>query len=352
MHDARSGLQTMKSRERFLNAFTDHAPDRPPVWIMRQAGRYLPEYRELKTKHDFVTMVKTPELATEVTLQPLRRFHQLDAAIIFSDILIVPEAMGLPYAFREHGGIEMGGRIRTAADIAALRPEAVREKTAYIAEAIRRVHHELAGSRALLGFGGSPWTLGTYMIEGGSSKDYQHSRALFQQERPLFEALMEKLTNGLIDLFKSQIEAGVDAIQIFDSWASAAPKGHYWECSLSWIQRIIEALPSSTPVILFAKGMATRAEDLIRTGAQALAADQSVNLAKWRGTLPVHMTVQGNLDPELMPGRPEIAATATRKLLRSMAPWKRYIFNLGHGITPDARIETLEAVLNCIAESC
>jgi uroporphyrinogen decarboxylase len=189
------------------------------------------------------------------------------------------------------------------------------------------------------------------MIEGGSSSDYEHARHMFLHQRKLFDALMEKLTGGLIDLFKSQIEAGVDAIQIFDSWAAAAPDGHYWECSLQWIQRIIDALPRTTPIILFAKGMASHAGDLARTGAQALAADQSVNLAAWRSQLPVHMTVQGNLDPELMPGRVKVAATATRKLLDSMAPWKRYIFNLGHGITPDARIECVEAVLETIAAS-
>jgi len=341
----------MKARERLLNAFTDHAPDRPPVWIMRQAGRYLPEYRALKEKYDFVTMVKTPDLATEVTLQPLRRFPQLDAAIIFSDILIVPEAMGLPYSFRDKGGIEMAGSIRSAGDVEALQPEAVSERTAYIAEAIRMVRHDLAGSRALLGFGGSPWTLGTYMIEGGSSRDYKHTRNMFRKDRALFNNLMEKLTEGLIDLFKSQIEAGVDAIQIFDSWAAAAPRGAYWDCSLKWIEKIISALPRTTPVILFAKGMSGHGKDLLRTGAQALAADQSVDLAEWRQELPANMTIQGNLDPELMPGRPEIAAKATRQLLDSLYPWKHYIFNLGHGITPDARIETMEAVLDCIANA-
>ena len=253
----------MTHRERFLNAFTDHAPDRPPVWIMRQAGRYLPEYRALKEKHDFVTMVKTPELATEVTLQPLRRFPQLDAAIIFSDILIVPEAMGLPYSFRDKGGLEMAGSVRSKGDVEVLRPEDVRSKTAYIADAIRMVRKELAGSRALLGFGGSPWTLATYMIEGGSSREYEHARGMYLHNRPLFEALMEKLTRGLIDLFKSQIDAGVDAVQIFDSWGAAAPEGHYWDCSLKWIQRIIEAIPRSTPVILFAKGMADHRGELV-----------------------------------------------------------------------------------------
>ncbi len=338
----------MNSRQRLLNAFADTAPDRPPVWIMRQAGRYLPEYRKLKETYDFVTMVRTPDLATEVTLQPLRRFKQLDAAIIFSDILIVPEAMGLPYSFREQGGIEMAGAIRSHGDVERLEGRAVGEKTRYIADAIRMVRSELGDRKAVLGFGGSPWTLATYMIEGGSSKEYEHARHMFLHERKLFDALMEKLVEGLIDLFRSQIEAGVDAIQIFDSWAAAAPDGCYWECSLKWIQRIITALPESTPIILFAKGMADHRGELVKTGANALAADHKTDLPAWRTHLPLHMTVQGNLDPDLMTGEPETAAKAARELLYAMKPWKRYIFNLGHGITPQARIETVQAVLETI----
>ena len=338
----------MTHRERFLNAFTDQVPDRPPVWIMRQAGRYLPEYRALKEKYDFVTLVKTPELATEVTLQPLRRFETLDAAIIFSDILIVPEAMGLPYSFREQGGIEMAGAIRSHGEIDQLDAEAVAERTAYIADAIRMVRRELDGQRALLGFGGAPWTLATYMIEGGSSKDFPHARNLFLHEPELFETLMEKLTRAVIALFKSQIEAGVDAVQIFDSWAAAAPEGRYWDCSLKWIHRIIEELPREIPLILFAKGMASHRGELAESGARALAADHTIDLASWRARLPTHLTVQGNLDPQLMTEEPEVAVEAARTLLYSMAPWKRYIFNLGHGITPQARIETVEAVLHCI----
>jgi uroporphyrinogen decarboxylase len=159
---------------------------------------------------------------------------------------------------------------------------------------------------------------------------------------------MEKLTEAVIELFKSQIEAGVDAVQIFDSWAAAAPEGHYWDCSLKWINRIIDALPRSTPVILFAKGMPDHHRELAQSGARALAADHSIDLASWRSQLPADVTVQGNLDPDLMTREPEVAAEQTRQLLTAMAPWKRYIFNLGHGITPQARIETVQAVLDTI----
>lgn len=341
----------MNSRERFLNAFQSTPPSRPPVWIMRQAGRYLPEYRALKERFDFLTLVKTPELAAEVTLQPLQRFSQLDAAIIFSDILIVPEAMGVGYAFREQGGIEMTSHVRSARDIGALSPRAVREKTAYLPTALRLVKGELGDRKALLGFGGSPWTLATYMIEGGSSRDFSLSRSLFHDERRAFDSLMEKLAEAVTELFLSQIEAGVDAIQIFDSWAAAAPDGQYWECSLKWIARIIEALPASTPVILFAKGMGDHGPELIRSGARALAADHSIDLAAWRRHLPGEITVQGNLDPEVMTAEPALAVEKTRDLLRSMVPYQRYIFNLGHGITPQARVETVQAVLETIDQA-
>ncbi len=339
----------MNPRARFMNAFTDAVPDRPPCWIMRQAGRYLPEYRALKERHDFLTLVKTPELAAEATLQPLRRFPQLDAAIIFSDILIVPEAMGLPYAFRDSGGIEMGGAIRSRRDIEALAPGAVRARTAYLAEALRLVRRALGDHRALLGFGGAPWTLATYMVEGGSTRDFARTRALFEEEPALFAALMEKLTAGLVDLFRSQAEAGADAVQIFDSWAAAAQPGRYGEASLQWIARIIEQLPPGLPVILFARGMPGPLEDMVRTGARALAVDHAVDLPALRRQAPATLTLQGNLDPEWLTGEPAPAVAATRALLEAMQPWRRYIFNLGHGITPQARIDTLAAILDCIA---
>jgi uroporphyrinogen decarboxylase len=335
----------MQSRDRFLNAFTDTPPDRPPVWIMRQAGRYLPEYRALKERYDFLTLVKTPDLATEVTLQPIRRYPVLDAAIIFSDILIVPEAMGLPYHFREKGGIEMASAVRSAADVDALHAGSVRERTAYLPAALRQVHGALNGEKALLGFGGSPWTLATYMVEGGSSRDFSHIRSLFNEDRATFDQLMEKITEAVRELFLSQIEAGIDALQIFDSWAAAAPGDDYANASLQWIARIIEGLPAGFPVILFAKGRSSHHQALLHTGARAFAADHGVDLAAWKAGLPADVTVQGNLDPDWMTREPEQAARAADHLLERMRPFSRYIFNLGHGITPQARPETVQAVL-------
>src|SRR5450432_753601 len=207
----------MTSRERFLAACACTPLERPPLWIMRQAGRYLPEYRELKAKSSFLEMVRTPELAAEVTLQPLRRFP-LDAAIIFSDILVIPEALGQGYKFRDEGGIAMDFRLEDSTQLDRLDGQGISEKLAYVGAALERVKTELKGGQALLGFGGSPWTLATYMLEGGSADDFERSKNIFYSDRPFFDALLSKLTAALIEYFQMQIRAGVDAIQIFDSW--------------------------------------------------------------------------------------------------------------------------------------
>jgi len=340
--------QPRNGRERFLNALQSRPQGRPPAWIMRQAGRYLPEYRKLKESHSFVEMVSTPELATEVTLQPRRRFA-LDAAIVFSDILVIPEALGQEYRFREEGGIQMAYALQSEAEAARLGPaDAIPEKLAYFPQALKLIKSELAGEKALLGFGGSPWTLATYMIEGGSSKTYDAIREMLFARPELLESILEKITAALIELFRLQVEAGVDAIQIFDSWGAACPGAHYREFSLRFIERIIEALPAGFPVILFAKGMATHRDNLMATGARALALDPSVNLPGFVASLPEACVVQGNLDPLLLTLDPAIVEKATAALLDQVGHRPGYIFNLGHGITPDARIESVEAVFHAL----
>lgn len=229
----------LTSRARFLAACRGEPLERPPIWVMRQAGRYLPEYRALKAQHGFLGMVKTPELAAEVTLQPLRRFP-LDAAILFSDILVIPEALGQGYRCRDEGGIAMDFRLDDAAAIDRLADGAdVPERLAYVDTALRLLKSELGGQRALLGFGGSPWTLATYMVEGGSSENFARIKGLFYSQRTLFERLMERLCTALIAYFKLQIAAGVDAIQIFDSWGGALAAIDYVAGSLQWIRRIV-----------------------------------------------------------------------------------------------------------------
>ncbi len=340
----------MTSRERFLAALACQPLDRPPVWVMRQAGRYLPEYRALKAKSSFLEMVRTPELATEVTLQPLRRFPGLDAAILFSDILVIPEALGQPYAFRDTGGIQMGFRLETRAQIDALAPaDSVPETLSYVGAALRLLKREVAATgHTLLGFGGSPWTLATYMLEGGSSEDFARAKLLFYTERPAFEALMEKLTAALAAYFRMQIEAGADAIQIFDSWGGILAGQDYEAASLRWIRRLVAELPSDFPVILYAKGTAPHLPAQAASGVRAISVDWTADLAAVRAALPANVAVQGNLDPVLMTTTPEIVRAQSTRLLESMRGRAGHVFNLGHGITPDAKIECMQTLVDTV----
>jgi uroporphyrinogen decarboxylase len=341
----------MTSRDRFLHALACRPLERPPLWVMRQAGRYLPEYRALKAKSSFLEMVRTPELATEVTLQPLRRFPALDAAILFSDILVIPEALGQPYAFRETGGIQMGFRLDTRAQIDALAPaSAVPERLAYVGEALRLIKREIASTgHTLLGFGGSPWTLATYMLEGGSSDDFARAKLLFYTERPAFEALLEKLTDALAAYFRMQIDAGADAIQIFDSWGGIIAGPDYEAASLQWIRRLVASLPPGFPVILYAKGTSPHLAAQAGCGVRAISVDWTCDLAAVRAQLPATVAVQGNLDPVLMTTSPEIVRAQALRLLESMRGRPGHVFNLGHGITPDAKIECMQALVETVA---
>ncbi len=317
------------------------------MWIMRQAGRYLPEYRALKAKHSFVEMVRTPALAAEVTLQPLRRFP-LDAAILFSDILIIPEALGQPYFFRDGGGIGMEYALDSAERIRALAPAGVADRLGYVPAALRLVRAELAGRTALLGFGGSPWTLATYMVEGGSSSDFSRAKALFFEEPVLFGEMMECLVEALVTLFTMKIEAGVDVVQIFDSWGAACPGALYEEMSLRWIRAVIARLPAGFPVIVYAKGMAQHHAALASTGARALGVDWTVDLPALRDALPRDVAVQGNLDPVLMELNNAAAVRETRALLGRMNGRTGHIVNLGHGITPRAKVENVAALVETV----
>jgi len=361
----------MTSRQRFLDACACRPLARPPLWVMRQAGRYLPEYRALKAQHSFLQMVRTPELALEVTLQPLRRFPGLDAAILFSDILVIPEALGQPYAFRDTGGIAMAHRLDSRTAVEALAPPAaVAEKLGYVFDALRLIRRELDApapteqstalttdapaapvrAKALLGFGGSPWTLASYMVEGGSSTDFARIKTLFYADRPLFDALLAKLTAALITYFKLQIAAGADAIQIFDSWGGILAGPDYEAASLRWIREIIAALPPDFPVILYAKGGTPQLAAQARSGARVLSVDWTADLADVRRTLPPEVAVQGNLDPVLMQTTPEIVARETTRLLDAMRDTGRagHILNLGHGITPQATLDCMQALVDTV----
>ena len=337
----------MTSRQRFLQACACQPLDRPPLWVMRQAGRYLPEYRALKAKSSFLEMVRTPELAAEVTLQPLRRYA-LDAAIIFSDILVIPEALGQGYKFREEGGIGMEFRLENRSQLDRLDPSGVAEKLDYVAKALALVKADLKGERALLGFGGSPWTLATYMVEGGSSEDFSRIKELFFTDRAFFEALMEKLTAALIEYFKMQIKAGADAIQLFDSWGGIIAGQDYEAASLRWMRAIIAALPKDFPVILYAKGTPSQLTDMAFTGARVLGVDWTVDLGVVRRLVPANVALQGNLDPVLMNTTPEIVRREATRLLETMRGAPGHIFNLGHGIMPQAKLECMQALVDTV----
>lgn len=337
----------MNSRDRFLAACRCEPVDRTPIWFMRQAGRYLPEYRALKERHTFLELAKTPELAATVTLQPLLRFD-LDAAIVFSDILVIPEALGQPYGFSDAGGIAMEYKIDSPHLIEQLDPNSIAEKLSYVASALTIVGKELRGEKALIGFGGSPWTLATYMVEGGHSKEFSLIKNLYYNEPTQFRELLEKITVALIDYFRMQIAAGVDALQIFDSWGSACPDADYKEMSLCWIRRIVDALPERFPVILFAKGMAHHASALIGTGTKVLSMDWTVKLSDIRKGLPSNVALQGNLDPEFLNTNPERVVSETSKILEDVRPYNGHIFNLGHGIQPSAKIENVQAMIDTV----
>lgn len=334
----------MTSRERFLAACSCLPLERPPLWIMRQAGRYLPEYRALKAKHNFLKMVRTPDLAAEVTLQPMRRFPQLDAAIVFSDILVVPEALGQGYRFKEEGGIAMDWRIERWEQVERLTVELLPERLRYVPEALRRVREQLGPDRALLGFCGAPWTLAAYMVEGGGSDSFARAKALYYTDRPLFDKLMEKLVRALVAYARMQIEAGADAIQIFDSWAGILPLADYEAASLRWTRQLVAALPKDFPVILYAKGAAANLAALGASGAAVVGLDWTVDLAAASRALPANVAVQGNLDPVLLNTTPALVTAATEQLLTAMRGRPGHILNLGHGILPEAKLDCVEAL--------
>ncbi len=337
--------KSKSGRKRFQLALRGENSGRPPLWIMRQAGRYLPEYRFLKEKYDFLTMVKTPDLAVEVTLQPLARFD-LDAAILFSDILVIPEAMGQPYHFREKGGIEMQFALKSRRDIERLIVKDVPTRLAYVENALKILKSKLESNKALLGFCGSPWTLACYMVDGGSSDGFPRT-VMFAKEQPeLFGKLMEKITSVLIGYIKMQFEAGVDALQIFDSWHSLCPQEKAWEWSLKWIKTIVNQVPKELSIILYAKTPEDRFKLLASTGVSGLSIDQRHDLAKTRTTLPAPLTLQGNLAPDLLETTPEKVVNETSALLDKMKGDKGHILNLGHGIRPMAKIECMEALVS------
>ena len=314
---------------------------------MRQAGRALPEYRALKERHSFLELVQTPELAAEVTLQPIRRFD-FDAAILFSDILVVAEGLGQRYQFRDRGGIEMEFLLKSAADIDRLEVAAVTERLQYVAKALSLTKSALADRTALIGFAGSPWTLANFMMEGGGVKEYTKAKALFYSDPPLFTRLLEKLTQAVTSYLQLQIDAGADAVQIFDSLGGVLSDGDFARGSASWMKQIITSLNGRVPVIVFSKGTHGNWDDLVDTGAQVLGVDWNVRLADVGARLPGRVGVQGNLDPFLLRTTPGVVAAETGRILREMRGRPGHIFNLGHGVPPEARLENIASLVSAV----
>ena len=337
----------LTNRERFLLACRCQPVDHPPVWLMRQAGRVLPEYRALKEKHSFVEMVRTPELATEVTLQPIRRFG-FDAAILFSDILVIAEALGQSYHFRETGGIQMAFALRSEADLDRLDGQSVPERLDYVAQALRLIKQTLAGQTALIGFAGSPWTVANFMLEGGSSPDFSRSRELLRDQPRVYAKLAEKLTHATAAYLKLQIENGAEVVQIFDTLGGLLAPGQFEEASARWMRDIISELQGRVPVIVFSKGVNYCWDTLRQTGANVLGVDWTIPLSVVRAALPDHIAVQGNLDPAVLIQAPEVVQTEVRRILTDMRGRPGHIFNLGHGVPPEARLESIAALVETI----
>ena len=338
----------MGGRNLFLDTLRGkNKSGRPPLWVMRQAGRYLPEYRSLKEKYSFIEMVKSPDLATEVTLQPLRRFD-LDAAIVFSDILVIPEAMGQGYDFRNGGGIEMTSKLINQRDIEKLSEEDIENKLSYVSDALKILRNELGNKHALLGFCGSPWTLACYMIQGGSANGFPKALDWAKNHQSSFNQLLEKITNALIKYIKMQANCGVDALQIFDSWHNLCPSSQLWEYSLKWITKMIDHAPGDFPLIVYANTSTSGVSNLARTGTNAIGVHHGAEIALVRQQHPVPMVLQGNLAPEIMETDADNVMHEAIKILDSMKNDPAHIMNLGHGIKPTAKIECMDALVRTV----
>ena len=336
--------QTLQN-DRFLRALRREPVDRTPVWLMRQAGRYLPEYRATrKAAGSFLGMAKHPEIACEVTLQPLRRFD-LDAAILFSDILTIPDAMGLGLYFVEGEGPKFERTVRSAEDAAKLGVPDMETELRYVMDAVRVIRRELDGKVPLIGFSGSPWTLACYMVEGGGSKDFARIKAMALNDPATLHALLSVNTDAVIAYLAAQRAAGAQALQVFDTWGGVLSPAMYREFSLPYLQRIARELDrgegdARTPLILFGKGTAAYLEDLANSGADGVGVDWLVELGEAAQRTQGKVALQGNLDPATLYASPERIAAEAARVLDDYAAGnggsrEGHVFNLGHGMSPD-----------------
>ena len=341
--------------DRLLKVLRGEAVDRTPVWLMRQAGRYLPEYREVRAQAgSFMNLCMNPELALEVTMQPLRRYG-LDAAILFSDILTIPDAMGLGLRFAAGEGPVFDKPVRSAAAINALPIPDVESDLGYVIEAVRQIRNGLGDSLPLIGFSGSPWTLAAYMVEGQGSKDFATPRALLHEDPSAGAALLDTLTQAVTVYLQAQIRAGADVVMIFDTWGGLLTARHYHQYSLASMARIVDALKAdpdcaNTPVILFSKGCGMHMSAMADTGCAGLGVDWSVELADIARQVGNRVALQGNLDPAILNADPATVRAEVQRIFQQRPADCRHIFNLGHGITPGVTPEAVGAVVEAVHE--
>jgi uroporphyrinogen decarboxylase len=350
-----SNNMTELKNDRFLRALLKQPVDRTPIWIMRQAGRYLPEYRAIREKAgDFMTLCSTPDLACEVTLQPLERFD-LDAAILFSDILTVPDAMGLGLYFEEGEGPKFKTPIRTAQQIKNLPIPDPEDELKYVMDAVRTIRRELDGRVPLIGFSGSPWTLATYMIEGGSSKTFSKSKAMLFDQPKLAHLLLSKIADSVVSYLNAQIAAGAQAVMIFDSWGGCLSPAMYREFSLKYMSEIVAKLTrekdgQKVPVILFTKGGGQWLSDIADSGCDALGLDWTADISLARQQVGDRVALQGNMDPSTLYASPETIKEEAGKILKAYGNGSGHVFNLGHGVTPDVNPDHVAALVEAVHE--
>jgi uroporphyrinogen decarboxylase len=344
---------TPLKNDNFLRALARQPVDRTPLWLMRQAGRYLPEYNATRTRAgNFLALCKSPELATEVTLQPLERYD-LDAAILFSDILTVPDAMGLGLYFAQGEGPKFERPLRDEAAIRQLAVPDIGSELRYVTDAVSSIRHALDGRVPLIGFSGSPFTLACYMVEGGGSDDFRHIKTLLYKRPELLHHILDITSRAVIDYLNAQIAAGAQAVMIFDTWGGTLTPHAYRAFSLAYMTRIVAALDRqhagvTVPVILYTKGGGAWLETMADTGCDALGLDWTVDIAQARARVGHRVALQGNLDPSALFGTPESVQLEARRVLDAAGPAPGHVFNLGHGISQFTPPENVAALVEAV----
>jgi uroporphyrinogen decarboxylase len=339
--------------DRFLRALMRQSVDVTPVWMMRQAGRYLPEYKATRAQAgDFLSLCKNTELACEVTLQPLERYA-LDAAILFSDILTIPDAMGLGLYFETGEGPRFKKIVRTQQDVDALPVVNTLKDLPYVTDAVSEIRRELNGRVPLIGFSGSPWTLATYMVEGGSSKDFRHIKGMLYSQPDVLHQLLDKLALSVIDYLNEQIKAGAQAVQIFDSWGGSLSDAAYIEFSLNYMQKIVSGLirendGRKVPVIVFTKGGGLWLPQMAGIGADALGLDWTMNIGAARSLVGDQVALQGNMDPCVLYGSASQIESEVARILESYGSGVGHVFNLGHGIHQYVDPESAKVLVDAV----